>query len=183
MQSLVGKLLVAAVDLVDPNFHQAVVLIVQHNESGALGLILNRPTPTKLSMIWSQVSDTPCNSEAALYAGGPIQGPLMAVHTSDELSESEILPGVVITSNREHITLLVERDEEPLRLFAGYAGWGGGQLEEELRESSWMVAQANTDHVFQPERDQWTQLLKAIHGSQMIHSLKIKHVPSNPRLN
>ena len=183
MHSLGGQLLVASAELVDPNFFQAVVLIVQHHEDGALGLILNRPTATKLRMIWSQVSESPCNSDAVLCAGGPIQGPLMAIHSLDSLAESEIIPGVVITSSRDHISSLVDDDEQPLRLFAGYAGWGGGQLERELAEGSWLVVPATKEQVFQPERDQWKQLVKLVRGEQMIASLKIKHVPSDPRLN
>lgn len=183
MQSLGGQLLVASTDLHDPNFFQAVVLVVQHHADGALGVILNRPTTTKLRMIWSQVSDSPCNSDAVLCAGGPIQGPLMAIHANDALAESEILPGVMITSNRDHITSLVDDDVHPLRLFAGYAGWGGGQLERELAEGSWLVVPATEQHVFQPERDLWKHLLKQINGAQMLAALKIKHVPSDPRAN
>src|SRR5688572_22739803 len=99
VNSLQGQVLVASPDLLDPNFLRAVVLIVQHNEQGALGLILNRRTHAKLKQVWEQVSPQPCESEEYVHAGGPVEGPLMALHTNAELGESEVVPGLYIGTN------------------------------------------------------------------------------------
>jgi len=81
MKSLQGHLLIASPTLLDPNFRKSVVLLVQHNEEGAMGLVLNRPTETKLCEAWTQVAETDCASDASLNLGGPCEGPLMALHT------------------------------------------------------------------------------------------------------
>lgn len=78
--SLEGHLLVASAELRDPNFFQAVVLLIRHSEEGALGLILNRRTTATIRQVWEQVSDIACTSTQPLHLGGPVQGPLMALH-------------------------------------------------------------------------------------------------------
>ena len=93
-ESLRGHLLIASPKLVDPNFHRTVVLMIQHTDDGALGLVLNRSTGKLLQNIWSEISEKPCDGELVLHLGGPVPGPLMALHTAEWLSDSEVLPGV-----------------------------------------------------------------------------------------
>ena len=81
MNSLQGHLLIASRDLGDPNFHHAVVLIAQHSEEGALGLILNRQSKVSVKQVWDQISSAECDVERPLYLGGPCPGPLIAIHT------------------------------------------------------------------------------------------------------
>jgi putative transcriptional regulator len=182
VKSLQGNVLVASPDLHDPNFLRAVVLIVQHNDQGALGLILNRRTNAKLKQIWEQISTEPCESDEYVHAGGPVEGPLMALHTSEDLAESEVIPGLYIGTNREHLEQLVATSG-PLRVFAGYAGWGGGQLEIEMREGSWHVAPATIEMVFDGAGDLWHTVMRQITSQTLLSSLKIKHIPPDPRLN
>jgi putative transcriptional regulator len=183
VNSLQGHVLVASPDLLDPNFLRTVILIVQHNEQGALGLILNRRTQAKLKQVWQQVSPQPCESEEYVHAGGPVEGPLMALHTNVELGETEIVPGLFIGTNRDHLEQLVAENAQPLRMFAGYAGWGGGQLENEMQQGSWHTAQATTEMVFHNDSDLWHSVLKQITSSTLLESLKIKHIPPDPRSN
>jgi putative transcriptional regulator len=183
VKSLQGHVLVASPDLHDPNFLRSVVLIVQHNEQGALGLILNRRTHAKLKQVWEQVSPEPCESDEYVHAGGPVEGPLMALHTNAELGETEIFSGLFIGTNRDHLERLVSDNVQPLRIFAGYAGWGGGQLENEMQQGSWHTAHATAEMVFYTEGDLWQTVLRQITSSTLLSSLKIKHIPPDPRLN
>jgi putative transcriptional regulator len=186
VNSLEGHLLVAARSLRDPNFHRSVVLLVKHNDEGALGLVLNRPSGTKIAQIWSQVSSAPCHIDQPLHAGGPIQGPLMALHSSPAWGELEVVAGVWFTAAREMLEQLVASGEpaEPgrARFFVGYSGWGPEQLEAELRAGAWLTIPAADRYVFGSE-DCWLDLAKQIGGAQLLETLGIKHVPADPRMN
>lgn len=184
MSNLQGHLLVAAPELRDPNFHRAVVLMVRHNdEDGALGVILNRPSRTPVREVWKEVSESPCQSDACLYLGGPVAGPLMAVHGQMDLSEIEVVPGVHFCAELESLQRLLSLDEEPLRLFVGYAGWSPGQLEAEMEQGSWRATPANSEQVFDNGDMLWERVLRQIAGQAMVELLGIKHVPHDPMMN
>jgi putative transcriptional regulator len=179
-------MLVAALALRDPNFHRSVVLIVKHSEEGTLGLVLNRPSGTTIAEIWSQVSSAPCHVDQPIHTGGPIQGPLMALHSAPAWAEIEVVPGVYFTAARESLEQIVSATGSAMphnaKFFVGYAGWGPGQLETELDGGAWLTVAAGDQHVFGAE-DPWQRLTRQIGGSQLLASLGIKHVPSDPRLN
>jgi putative transcriptional regulator len=183
MQSLQGQVLVAAARLLDPNFRRSVVLMVQHSEEGALGLILNRPTKARLKDVWGQLCDTPCESAALLHLGGPVEGPLMVVHQHPPLSDTEIVPGIYFTPESAKIQQLVAEAPSPMKFFVGYAGWGAGQLEGEMQEGSWLTTQATPEHVFSDDESLWEHVLRQIANASVFSALKIKHVPADPRLN
>jgi len=183
MNSLKGHLLVASPDLVDPNFLKAVVLMVQHGDKGALGLVLNRPTNTTVKQALAQIGDTPCHRKELLRLGGPCQGSLMAVHTREALKEMEILPRVYFSADSDHLEQLVLTKGDPVRFFVGFAGWGPGQLEAELETGSWRTMTATAEHVFQGGSDLWEMVTKEITSSVLLSALKIKHVPQDPSMN
>ena len=183
MKSLQGQLLIAAPRLVDSNFRHAVVLMVQHNESGALGLILNRPTETPLAEVWDQVSQTPCATDERLHLGGPVQGPLMALHARDDLGEVEVVRGLHFCAEPSKLETLVASSDDTARYFVGYSGWGAGQLEHEMQEGSWLTCAAAPAHAFDPVEDLWQRVTRQIADSAVIGSLKIKHIPPDPSLN
>lgn len=183
MKSLQGHLLVAAADLRDPNFFRTVVLIFRHDEEGAAGVILNRRTHATIRQIWEQVSQTDCASNAPLCLGGPVEGPLMAVHSQPDLAEIDVLPGVYVAASQQNLEQLAAQSEEDARFFVGYAGWGSGQLERELEEDAWLTAPATPEHVFGNQDDLWEQVTKNIKDSVLISALKIKHVPKEPWFN
>src|SRR5687768_8432333 len=103
MDSLQGQLLIAAPRLADPNFFHTVVLMVQHNDDGALGLVLNRPLTAAIQTVWQQVSESPCLIEGFLHQGGPCEGPLMVVHANADASDLEVMPGVYFSTNKDGI--------------------------------------------------------------------------------
>ena len=183
MNSLQGHLLIASPQLLDPNFVRTVILIVQHNDEGALGVTLNRRTETQLKRVWSQVSQSDCESEEPLYLGGPCQGPLLAIHIDHTLANIEILPGVFYTAESEKLEELVAEKDKLARFFAGYAGWGAGQLEKELGESSWETMPAGVEHVFHDGDDLWQTVRKELSSAVLLSTLHIKHVPPDPSMN
>ena len=131
MQSLQGHFLVASPHLPDPNFFRTVVLMVQHDRDGALGLVLNRPTRATVADAWQRFANGDVDSQQPVFWGGPVEGPPLVLHSQRELRQSEVLPGVYLSSRKAVIERVIRRGGR-FRLFFGYAGWGAGQLEAEL---------------------------------------------------
>ena len=183
MDSLEGHLLLASEHLLDPNFAKSVVLLVEHNQQGALGVILNRPTSKTVRELWHDVSQMPCQSELPVCLGGPVSGPLMAVHTVAALAEVEIVAGVYFSARKQHLDALVNQTGERFKLFVGHAGWGPGQLEQEIDQGAWLSTPATLDQVFDTGEDLWQRVLESVRGPLLGALLKIKHIPADPRLN
>ena len=178
-----GLLLVAAPALKDPNFFHAVVLMVQHNDEGALGLVLNRPLETTVVEAWEQVNDDGCSVEGVLYQGGPCDGPLMVVHTDYSLSEVEVRPGLYFSTQRDAVERLVSLNNTPMRFFVGYAGWGPGQLEAELAEGAWLAVQASGEAVFADPSQLWKGVMEAVSRAAIESVVKPQAMPDDPSLN
>jgi putative transcriptional regulator len=183
MNSLQGHLLLASADLRDPNFFHTVVLMVRHNDEGALGLVLNRPLSVRLSQVWNQVGDGEPRRDDVIHLGGPCEGPLMALHDEPTLGDSEALSGVHFCTSRELLEQLVADTSRQARFFAGFAGWSSGQLEGELAEGSWLTMPATVEHVFSVEPDLWEMLTRELSGKQILDTLHIRHVPPDLRMN
>lgn len=162
MDSLRGQLLIAPPHLADPNFAKTVVLIFQHDDEGAFGLILNRPSSTGINEIWKQMRGEDCARRDHLFVGGPVKGPLMMMHGDPSTGDIEIVEGVYCCSQAHDLEQHVESGaQDPTRFYAGYAGWGGGQLETELAVGSWFTTPGTQDHVFHTEgADLWTQVFR-----------------------
>ncbi|HZL36935.1 MAG TPA: YqgE/AlgH family protein [Tepidisphaeraceae bacterium] len=182
MKSLQGQLLIASPKLLDPNFFRAVVLIVQHNDEGALGLILNRPLETTIQMVWDQVSESYCASEAPLHQGGPCEGPLMVLHGDEALGQIPVLPGVYFSTDKETVEEIVSSREDNVRFFVGYSGWGGGQLEAEIESGAWLAAAAG-EHVFAETQNLWDTLRRRIMLMTAYPWLKPEMIPDDPSSN
>jgi putative transcriptional regulator len=182
MPSLKGQLLIAAPQLSDPNFSRTVVLMIEHTEEGAFGVVLNRPSDTTVQEVWEQVGQEPTDSQEPIHVGGPVTGPLMALHDAPLLSEAEVLPGIHLSTQRDTLDQLV-RSPAAFRLYSGYAGWGGGQLESELTAGGWITRQANGDYIFYREADLWERVTKEITDEVLRPILKATHVPVDPSCN
>lgn len=197
MKSLQGQILVASPQLVDPNFFRAVVLIVQHSDEGALGLVLNRPLEPTIEMVWDQIlseeerdaGETPCLVEGHLHRGGPCDGPLMVVHNDENHSQIEVTAGVHFSTEKDAVEDLVTRGDEDLKIkfFLGYAGWSPGQLEHELAEGSWLTIAATPDQIFLSGDDdgeeQWTALRREIARVTTFPWIDPKRIPPDPTVN
>lgn len=185
MESLQGHFLIAAPRLSDPNFFHTVVLLVQHNEDGALGLVINRPLAATVQEVWKQVSDATCLIEAFIHQGGPCEGPLMVLHGDDELGgDLTIMPGMMLSTNKESIEQLVTEGASPTRFFVGYAGWAAGQLEHELETASWLAVPAQPEQVFDDARDDlWHQLHRAATRAAQSTWIPPQLMPDDPSMN
>lgn len=177
-----GKLLIASPKLIDPNFHRTVILCFQSNPEGAAGLVLNRPTPVGVSEIWENVSTKTCPLTQPIYWGGPVEGPLMVLHSRLMLAEISLLPCVLFSVDREHLVTIVEEAKEPIRLFSGYSGWGPGQLDNEILEGSWLVADTHESFVFSDPDTQWKRACESFGAEVLFKGQRIRP-PSDPLLN
>ena len=183
MRSLQGRFLVASPHLPDPNFYRTVVLMIQHDENGALGLVLNRPSKSTVGQLWETVTQEPCACDRLVNRGGPVEGPLMALHTEASCAENEILPGVYFASRNEHVQRIVQQQHEPFRIFVGYAGWAAGQLESELEAGGWLISEAKRDDVFDEDEDLWRKISSRIGLEILEKAVRPKHVPQDPSMN
>ncbi|CAN5271272.1 YqgE/AlgH family protein [soil metagenome] len=180
MNNLRGHLLIAGPGLVDPNFHRTVVLVGEHNDDGALGIVLNRPSPVSVAEAAPPLAEL-VPAEEPLFVGGPVQ-PQSAVVLA-ELSRPELADLLVFDS----IGFLLGDVERPeagavrrARVFAGYAGWDAGQLESEMEESAWIPEPALPNDVFTDQpRLLWSAALRRKGGKFAMLSL----MPLDPSLN
>jgi putative transcriptional regulator len=165
MDGWAGHLLIAPAWMTDPNFAHTVVLLIHHDATGAFGLVLNRPTETLVRDVWKEATGGPCALAAPVFLGGPVPGPLVALHDRVEAADRVALEGVYMTSDPEHLAGLLARPPEALRVFAGYSGWGEGQLEHELQDAAWVTTPARTADVFSaPVADVWRTVYRRATG-------------------
>jgi putative transcriptional regulator len=164
-----GQLLVAAPSLGDPNFSQAVLLLIEHSDSGALGVVLNRPTPVDVAEVlpsWQPYATGP----GVLFQGGPVglnnALALAAVPGLEEpLGWQRVSGGLGLVDLDAPPEVLVG-EMSAMRIFAGYAGWGAGQLEDEIAEGSWFVVEAEASDAFARNPDfLWRSVLRRQPGN------------------
>ncbi|MEW4562739.1 YqgE/AlgH family protein [Bremerella sp. JC770] len=184
MQSLAGHFLIASPYLPDPNFLRTVVLMVQHDEEGALGLVLTRPINLTVQEIWKNVSGENIDAPENVLQGGPVEGPLMALHQEEKVAEMEVIPGVYFSSQRENIEPLIRESRNDFRLFLGYSGWGSQQLEAEMEVGGWLTLPAKKEQVFETDNDiLWKSVSGEVGSNIMRDSLNLKRMPQDPNVN
>lgn len=179
-----GSLLVALPSLVDPNFKQTVVLLCEAGEDGSMGLVVNRPTPLRLSEALPE-QDILQGSDVPVYMGGPVQTDrILILNRGGSPVEgflpifSEIALGGTLEALKEAATGLGITGE--FRPYRGYAGWGPGQLEDEIDEGAWLVLPGDPDAVFtrHPER-LWQEIMGRTGGMLGIYA----SMPPDPTVN
>lgn len=162
-ESLEGYFLISETELMDPNFFRTVVLILQHNEDGAFGLVVNRQAEASLADALPQFEGTEAG-ELPIYVGGPVeQQYLFVLRTPSshlQNSENALSPVQGVTFEpateplieflQEEWPAMPESERLAIRLYAGCAGWGPGQLENELEQGAWIVHPATSEIVFYP---------------------------------
>ena len=182
MESLAGKLLVAVPDLLSPPFNRSVVLIIEHSHDGATGVILNQPTTITVAAVWDEISEAECDCDHPVNCGGPVEGPLIALHQLPAISEQEVVGKVHVSMQRESLHRLVMQQEIPFRIFNGYSGWGPKQLESEIEQGSWLTLDADANHVFGDTDRLWRRVCEHVgHDVLKPHLGKLR--PTDPSLN
>jgi putative transcriptional regulator len=180
-ESLRGKLLVASPALVDPNFARSVVFITEHNEDGAMGIVLDRPSDTVVGDVVPQLSDV-AGADAPIYVGGPVQPTALVVLA--EFSDPSAAAWIVV-ADVGFASADVDMDELPAsvrraRVYAGYSGWGAGQLEAELELDSWIVEPPLPKELFPDDPAAlWSDVLARKGGQYAL----VARMPADPSVN
>lgn len=180
MESLRGRLLISSGGLFDPNFRHTVVLVGEHNEEGAVGVVLNRPLDVAVQDAIPALGSL-VEPGDPLFEGGPVQkssAVLLAEVSHPELADVPVfgtvgfLVGEVSSEVRPGILRA--------RVYAGYSGWGPGQLEQEMAEGSWILEPAHEEDVFTDDPDTlWSRVLQR-KGPEFRH---LSRMPFDPSMN
>lgn len=177
-----GSLLISEPFLPDPNFERTVVLLCEHNDEGSFGFVLNKSAGVVLEDIMEDVE----GFDEPVMVGGPVQqDTLHFIHRADYLEGgTEIAPGISWGGDFGQLLVLIETGQihrEDFRFFIGYSGWEEGQLEKELAENSWIVANPSTPKLIfdEDEKTLWKTVLKRLGGRYEVYS----NYPTDPRLN
>jgi putative transcriptional regulator len=180
VESLRGHLLVASPTLLDPNFRRTVVLITEHTDDGAAGLVLNRPSLVAVEAAVPQLEEL-VDEDEQVWVGGPVQPEAVLVLGEFLDPDDAAVPlfeslGFPSLDEPEEIVPATTRR----RVFAGYAGWGAGQLEDEVANEDWILEPALANDAFTDEPDElWRDVLRRKGG---IYEL-VARMPDDPSLN
>jgi putative transcriptional regulator len=183
MDSLRGKLLIASPAIVDPHFRQTVVLLAEHTDEGAMGVVLNRAADVTVGETVPALADLAGGDDVVVHVGGPVSAngvtvlaqflePERAALLIDE--DVGFVPADV--ADGEDLADAIVRS----RVFAGHAGWGAGQLEAEMQEESWIVEEARREDLFTDDpAGLWAAILRRKGGTYAL----IATMPADPTLN
>ena len=167
MKALAPGFLIAMPQLSDPNFHQAVVLMIEHTSTGSMGLVINRQSNLSLGelaknqdlKLWEGREDVP------VFVGGPVEPYRgFVLHDSTRVEErNELLPGLFLSMTSDALEPLLLDGQATLRFCLGYAGWGPGQVERELAHGSWLFTEASGETALRIEADRvWEAVIKGM---------------------
>jgi putative transcriptional regulator len=181
MESARGKLLIAGPSLLDPNFWRTVVLVIEHNEEGALGLVLNRPSETTVGEAVPALVEL-VDGDEPLFIGGPVQpSSVIVLARLEDPSDAALLSfddvGVIGAGTESELSAAGVRQG---RAFVGHAGWGPGQLDGELERGDWITEPARREDAFSDDpRELWTLVLTRMGGSYAL----VARMPPDPSVN
>ncbi len=180
-----GSLLIATASLSDTLFQQAVILVLQSNELGIFGVILNQPANDEIKFAWRQLTGQTFD-DRFLVRGGPIDGPVFAIHQNHNLGEIEMPGGIFVTAQANKFRELANLKNTHYRIAFGIAGWQPGQLQSEVNHGLWYCSESSTaDQIFCDPIDLWSEAMDR-HGRNTIRGILGKanlHFPDNPLNN
>lgn len=180
MDSLRGQLLIASPQLVDPNFERTVVLITEHGEEGAMGIVLNRPSEAEVSSVIPDLE--PVVGSEPIFVGGPVQPEALVV--LGEFSNPEKAAWIVV-ADVGLVSAQAELEELPEavrrgRVYAGFSGWGPEQLEAEVAEEAWIIEPPLPTELFPEDpTNLWSDVLERMGGEYAL----VARMPEDPSLN
>jgi putative transcriptional regulator len=168
--TLAGQLLVAMPGMLDPNFHRTVTYVCEHGDTGALGIVINRPLDMAVGEVLEQLSLQPTKTDyltQPVMRGGPVQAERgFVIHESAHNWESttEVGQSIYVTTSRDILSDVAAGNGPGRMLMAlGYAGWDAGQLEQEIRQNAWLTVPASTSLVFDtPYERRWAAAAESI---------------------
>jgi putative transcriptional regulator len=177
-----GRLLISEPYLPDPNFERTIILLCEHNDSGSVGFVLNKPSLSKLNDLISDLSQM----ENVLCIGGPVQqDTLHFLHRCPDIDGAiEVSEGIFWGGEFEQLVDRIESQQmgvDDIKFFIGYSGWSPGQLDEEIKMNSWIVSsEVSEELIFEtPVDEMWRLTLKRMGGRFSMYS----NYPVDPSLN
>ncbi|ACT95277.1 YqgE/AlgH family protein [Dyadobacter fermentans] len=177
-----GSLLIAKPFLGDPNFERGVILMCEHNEEGSFGFVLNQTT----DLFLGDVLEETIYQDITLHLGGPVEkNTLHFIHRRPDLvtGGTEIMKDVYWGGDFNNVKTLLNLNtlkQEDVMFFIGYSGWSGGQLDDEIKQDSWIISSTSSDFLFStPPGNFWREVLRSMGGEYR----SIAHYPIDPRLN
>ena len=177
-ESLRGSLLIAAPQLLDPNFRRTVVLIADHGDEGAMGVILNRPSGMTVADAAPDLEPL-VGPEAPIFAGGPVQPTSGVVLAEVTEADDPVFGDVVLVPGIAELADVID-GAGSVRVFAGYAGWGPGQLDGELEREDWILEPARPSDVFSEQPSAlWAEVLERKGGQYAL----LARMPEDPSQN
>jgi putative transcriptional regulator len=182
LEPAAGVVLIAAANLLDPNFTRTVILLCEHQYDGTFGLVLNNALPIGIS----DVVESEMAWDAPLHRGGPVQeNTLHFLHSIPglEIGSIEVLPGVMWGGDFGQLSAHLDAhktDVAKVRFFVGYSGWGEGQLTSEIERDSWYLIKGRQDAVFcEDAGNHWRSVVRSLGPEYQI----LSNFPDDPRLN
>ncbi|MEJ2085220.1 MAG: YqgE/AlgH family protein [Acidobacteriota bacterium] len=169
----------AGTELLDPNFIESVVLLIEYSDEGALGVIINRPTSTPIAEILPEI-EAPDEGAHRVWIGGPV-APwqlVMLARSQTEIEEgTHVMGDLYFSASRIALEKVVSAGNQ-FRLYAGYAGWTAGQLDQEIERGGWRVMPAELAMVFdEAPLDLWPELIRrtTLHWAWQHHQERLRH--------
>lgn len=179
-----GDLLVASEELESTPLARTVVYILQDDANGTFGVVLNRPADAKLRAAWSAASGINlAENDNHLLSGGPLGGPVFALHAVEQLGEIAVTQGIFLSATAESIDQLVNSHEEPYRICLGVVGWRIGQLQKELERHVWYRLPASPELVFDQSGLLWEKSLLSFGRQSLRDILSLGELPPDPERN
>jgi len=180
--NLTGVLLVATPRLTDDIFGRSVCLVLEHVPDHSVGVVLNRPFALDVAPLWQELTSGLSKTASPpphLHFGGPVSGPVVAIHDRESLAEAGNGNGVYLAAQVENLKKLVLIPPEHYRLFVGHAAWKSGQLEQEIRDGFWYPLPADPELVFGSDFDMWQQGMRRVGNYMMQSVLGLDNMPKN----
>ena len=180
---LKGKLLLDGGEVTGSFFHHTVILVCEHSAEGAFGLVLNRSSGSKVGEL--VVADLPVTlKDSPLFLGGPVQPTALSfLHADNFIPDANVFPNLSLGHSLDELVEVGESfsASKKVKMFAGYAGWSPGQLENEMKHKSWLTFPASLELVFETPPDQlWQKILRTKGGWK---NKLLSQMPDDPSLN
>ncbi len=182
MNEYFGKILIASPKLDQTPFARSVIYVFQDNEDATVGVVLNQPPNQDVLQAWQSMVGPNCQN-GLVSIGGPMPGPILAIHQNDDAAELPLPNGLFAAASEENPQRLASQSNRPFQVFFGLCGWQQGQLDVEIRSGDWVASKATDSLFFQPNQDLWTTAIERMQNRFLAEVLGIKTIPKSAEDN
>ena len=181
-KDLLGQLLVATPSLSGNTFQKTVVLVLQHNNQGTFGVVLNRPANDEMRQAWENATGQHPD-EQCVVQGGPVGGPVFAIHQHESIGEVAMPGGIFVSADAKSLRQLTEQTDDRYRIIFGVASWQVGQLQDEIDDGVWYTIMADADEIFDDANWMWEKALRRYGEEVTCDVFGLESLPTNPNWN